>query len=37
VEFKRPVYYTTEYDDFREFYKKLYATLNEQIVIRKKS
>ncbi len=37
LEFKRPVYYLDEYDDFREFYKKLFATLNEQIVIKKKS
>jgi hypothetical protein len=37
LEFKRPVYYTEEYDDFREFYKKLFAALNEQVVIRKKS
>ena len=37
LEFKRPVYFTDEYDDFREFYKKLFATLNEQVVIKKKS
>ncbi|TDX01688.1 DUF3857 domain-containing protein [Dinghuibacter silviterrae] len=37
LEFKRPVYFTEEYDDFREFYKKLFATLNEQVVIRKNS
>jgi hypothetical protein len=37
LDFKRPVYYVQEYDGFREFYKKLFATLNEQIVIKKKA
>jgi hypothetical protein len=37
LDFKRPVYFTDEYQMFREFYKKLYDALNEQIVIRKKS
>lgn len=36
LDFKRPAYPRDEYDDLREFYKKLYETLNEAIVIRKK-
>jgi hypothetical protein len=36
LDFKRPVYLRDEYGDFREFYKRLYAMLNEPIVIRKK-
>lgn len=35
LDFLRPVYFTEEYPDFKEFYKKLYASLNEQIVLRK--
>jgi hypothetical protein len=35
LEFKRPYYLTDEYDEFKEFYKKLFATLNEQIVVKK--
>jgi hypothetical protein len=35
LDFQRPVYFTEEYPDFKEFYKKLYASLNEQIVLRK--
>jgi hypothetical protein len=37
IEFKRPMYSTEEYADFKEFYKKLYDLLNEQFVIRKKA
>lgn len=37
LEFNRPIYYLDEYDDFREFYKKLFALLNEQIIIKKKT
>ncbi len=37
LEFKRPVYRVDEYDAFREFYKKLYGMLNEQIVIKKEN
>ncbi len=37
VDFKRPFYTAAEYMDFREFYKKMFATLNEQVVIKKKS
>jgi hypothetical protein len=37
LDFKRPYYLRDEYADFREFYKKLYETLNEPIIIRKKS
>lgn len=37
VEFRRPYYLREEYAGFREFYKKLYETLNEPIVIKKKS
>ncbi len=35
LEFKKPVFRVDEYDAFREFYKKLFAMLNEQIVIKK--
>ncbi len=35
LDFKRPIYFTEEYPDFKEFYKKLYATLSEQIVLKK--
>jgi hypothetical protein len=36
VDFKRPFYTPEEYPDLKEFYKKMYALLDEQIVIRKK-
>ena len=36
IEFLRDYYSKDEYPDLKEFYKKLYAILNEQIVIRKK-
>ena len=35
LEFKRPYYSTEEYDMFHEFYKKLFAILNEQFVYKK--
>jgi hypothetical protein len=35
LEFRRPTYYASEYEDFREFYKQLFAMLNEQIVLKK--
>lgn len=35
LEFKRPVYSTEEYQEFREFYKKLFGLLNEQFVVKK--
>ncbi|MBS1597921.1 MAG: DUF3857 and transglutaminase domain-containing protein [Bacteroidetes bacterium] len=35
LEFKRPVYSIEDYANFREFYKKLFELLNEQIVIKK--
>ena len=35
--FKKPFYSVEEYPDFREFYKKLFDFLNEQIVYRKKA
>lgn len=37
LDFFRPYYAADGYPEFKEFYKKLYATLNEQIVIKKKS
>lgn len=37
LEFKRPYYTKDEYPDFREFYKKLFDLLNEQIVYRRKT
>ncbi len=36
VEFKRTFYTVSNYPEFKEFYKKLFAKLNEQIVIKKK-
>lgn len=35
LEFKRPFYTPEEYVDLKEFYKKMYALLDEQIVIKK--
>ncbi len=37
IEFKRPNYDKTEYEEFKEFYKKLFGTLSEQIVYKKKA
>ncbi len=35
LEFNKPYFTAEEYDSFREFYKKLFGMLNEQIVIKK--
>jgi hypothetical protein len=35
--FKRTFYTANEYPDFKEFYKKLFTALNEQIVLKKKT
>ncbi len=35
LEFRKPVFTASEYEPFREFYKKLFGMLNEQIVIKK--
>jgi hypothetical protein len=35
VEYNRPIFTIDEYPEFREFYRKMYAMLNEQIVIKK--
>lgn len=37
LQFKRPSYTVEEYEIFREFYKKLFASLTEQIVYKKKA
>ncbi|WP_276482945.1 DUF3857 domain-containing protein [Paraflavitalea pollutisoli] len=37
LEFSKPFYTPEEYPDFKEFYKQLYALLNEQYAIRKKA
>jgi hypothetical protein len=37
LEFKRPFYSPDEYADLKEFYKKMYSLLDEQIVFKKKS
>ena len=37
LEFKKPFYSIEEYPEFKEFYKKLFDLLNEQIVIRKET
>ena len=36
VEFKNSFYPVETYEDFRHFYKNLFSTLNEQVVIKKK-
>jgi hypothetical protein len=36
IDFKSPFYAASSYPEFHEFYKKLFATLNEQVVIKKK-
>lgn len=36
MEFKRPFYTPEEYPDLKEFYKKMFSLLDEQIVIKKK-
>src|SRR5690606_24820152 len=37
LEFKKPFYSVQEYPEFKEFYKKLFDLLNEQIAIRKET
>ncbi len=37
LDFQRSIYYPAEYEEFKEFYKKLFGILNEQIVLKKKS
>jgi Transglutaminase-like superfamily len=37
MEFKKSHYTAAEYDDIKEFYKKMFEMLNEQIVLKKKS
>jgi uncharacterized protein DUF3857 len=37
LDFRRPYYEAQEYPAFKDFYKKLYGRLNEQIVYKKKS
>ena len=37
VDFLRPYYSAEMYPYFKEFYKKLFASLNEQVVIKKKN
>jgi hypothetical protein len=37
LQFRKPMYSTEEYPDFKEFYKKLFEMLNEQIVLKKKA
>jgi len=37
LDFKKPYFTVEEYADFKEFYKKLFDLLNEQIAIRKKA
>jgi len=36
IEFKKPFYKVNDYDIFREFFKRFFDLLNEQVVIRKK-
>lgn len=37
IEYKRPYYSPDEYPDLKEFYKKMFALIDEQIVIKKKN
>jgi hypothetical protein len=37
IEFKRPFYEASSYAEFKEFYKKMFEKLNEQVVIKRKS
>ncbi len=37
IEFKRSFYAASSYPEFKEFYKKLFDKLNEQVVIKKKT
>ncbi|MEO7311618.1 MAG: DUF3857 domain-containing protein [Chitinophagaceae bacterium] len=37
MDFRRPQYSAEEYPDLKEYYKKMYAVLGEQIVIKKKA
>ena len=37
VEYKRSFYPAADYDNFKEFHKKLFDKLNEQVVIKKKA
>ena len=37
LELKKPIYSVGEYPDFKEFYKKMFDLLNEQIAIRKEN
>ena len=37
IEFKRPFYEASSYAEFKEFYKKMFEKLNEQVVIKKKT
>lgn len=36
IEFKKPFYTADSYPEFKEFYKKLFEKLNEQVVIKRK-
>lgn len=36
LEFNRPIFSAAEYPEFREFYKKLFEMLNEQVVLKRK-
>lgn len=36
LDFKKPVYASTEYTDLQDFYSRLFELLNEQFVVRKK-
>jgi hypothetical protein len=35
INHKKTIYFKNEYDDFSEFYKKMYEMLNEPIVLKK--
>ncbi len=37
LEFKKTFYTADSYPEFKEFYKKLFDMLNEQVVIKKKT
>ncbi len=36
IEFKKPIYPSKDYDEFKNFYKKVFDLMNEQVVLKKK-
>jgi hypothetical protein len=36
LEFSRPIFSADEYPEFKDFYKKMFDMLNEQVVLKRK-